>query len=109
MLFFPNFVCILLLLVELIGSPGYIYWFITIFESWILARSHRGNFVKGYPDVETKLALKVLPSLGKSTIKGASRRAEKSRKVLMMMMKAAKLQAGAGLKHVQGRSRAEQN
>ena len=54
------------------------------------------------------------------TIKGGSRRAEKSRKVLMMMMKAAKLgwagpgagqeqgwsKARAGLKHEQGRSRA---
>ena len=54
-----------------------------------------------------------------NTIKGGSRRAEKSRKVLMMMMKAAKLgwagtagheqgrsKARAGLKHEQGRSRA---
>ena len=53
------------------------------------------------------------------TIKGGSRRAEKSRKVLMMMMKAAKLgwagpagqeqawsKARAGLKYKQGRSRA---
>ena len=54
------------------------------------------------------------------TIKGGSGRAEKSRKVLMMMMKAAKLElvgpgpgqeqgwskARAGLKHEQGRSRA---
>ena len=53
-----------------------------------------------------------------STIKGGSRRAEKSRKVLMMMMKAAKLglagpgagqeqgwsKARAGLKHEQGRT-----
>ena len=52
------------------------------------------------------------------TIKGGSRRAEKSRKVLMMMMKAAKLglagpgagqeqgwsKARAGLKHEQGRT-----
>ena len=52
--------------------------------------------------------------------KGGCRRAEKSRKVLMMMMKAAKLglagpgagqeqgwsKARAGLKHEQGRSRA---
>ena len=55
------------------------------------------------------------------TIKGGSRRAEKSREVLMMMMKAAKLvwaglgagqeqgksKARAGPKHEQGRSRAE--
>ena len=55
-----------------------------------------------------------------STIKGGSRRAEKSRKVLMMMMKAVKLgwagpgagheqgwsKVRAGLKHDQGRSRA---
>ena len=53
------------------------------------------------------------------TIKGGSRRAEKSRKVLMKMMKAAKLgwaetagqeqdcrKVRAGLKHEQGRSRA---
>ena len=53
------------------------------------------------------------------TMKGGSRRAEKSRKVLMMKMKAAKLgwaetagqeqdwrKARAGLKHEQGRSRA---
>ena len=54
------------------------------------------------------------------TIKGSSRRAEKSRKVLMMMMKAAKLgwagpgagqeqgwsKARAGLKHERGRTRA---
>ena len=52
-------------------------------------------------------------------MKGGSRRAEKSRKVLMMLMKAAKLEwagpgagqeqgwskAVAGLKHEQGRSR----
>ena len=55
-----------------------------------------------------------------STIRGSTRRAEKGRKVLMMMMKAAKLgwvgpgarqeqdwsKARAGLKHEQGRSRA---
>ena len=54
---------------------------------------------------------------GPSTIKGGSRRAEKSRKVLMMMMKVAKLRwagpagqeqggskAKVGLKHEQGRA-----
>ena len=41
------------------------------------------------------------------TIKGGSRRAEKSRKVLMMMMKAAKLGwAGPGAGQEQGRNRA---
>ena len=54
-----------------------------------------------------------------STIRGSTRRAEKGRKVLMMMMKAAKLgwaetagqeqdwsKARAGLQHEQGRSMA---
>ena len=43
----------------------------------------------------------------KSTIKGGCRRAEKSRKVLMMMMKVAKLGwAGPGAGQEQGRNRA---
>ena len=58
-------------------------------------------------NVQSMIHVSLLDYMTHTTIKGGSRRAEKSRKVLMMMMKAAKLGwAGPGAGQEQGRNRA---